>query len=200
MKMKQSGLSILVMSIIAASANVFAQDNEALTKQAQDVIATAQPVHIQATIIGIDKGSRMVTLRGPHREVTVVVSQDVKNLDQLNIGDKVDIEYKNALLVTAEKVTGKEAGMRKREDKQTVAPSSGPGGESGFASSRQVEIIATVEHVDTKHHTITLRGPWRTDTMDLLPQFADQKFKKGDTVHAVFVSAAAVKVTPVASK
>jgi Cu/Ag efflux protein CusF len=200
MKMKQCALSILALSIIAASANVSAQDNEALSKQAQDVISSARPVHVQATIIGIDKGSRMVTIRGPHRDVSVVVSPEVSNFDQLQVGDKVDIEYKNELLVTAQKVTGKDAGIRKRADKQTLAPASGPGGESGFASSREVEVVATVEHVDMKHHTITLRGPWRTETMDLLPQFEDQHFKKGDTVHAVFVSAAAVKVTPVASK
>ncbi|KMZ12435.1 putative exported protein [Candidatus Burkholderia humilis] len=200
MKMKQSALSILALSIITASTSVIAQENDALTRQAQDVIASAQPVHLQATIVGIDKRNRMVTVRGPHRDVSVVVSHDVTNFDQLRVGDKVDVEYKNALLVTAEKVTGKDAGIRKREDTQTVAPASGPGGESGFASARQVEVVATVEHVDTKHHTITLCGPWRTETMDLLPQYEDQKFKKGDTVHAVFVSVAAVKVTPVASK
>jgi hypothetical protein len=200
MNMKRCAGSILfaIASVTSMHAAI-AQDNDALLKQAEDTLAAAPPVHIQATILSIDPGTRMVTVRGPHRDATLVVSKDVTNFDQLHVGDKVDVLYKNAVLVTAEKVTGKGAGERARKDAQSVTPTSGANGESGFTSSRQTEIVATVEHVDAKHHKITLRGPWRTETIDLLPEFESQKFKKGDTVHAVFVSAAVVKVTPVAA-
>jgi hypothetical protein len=194
-----SALLIALTVALPMDAALAQSDSEAMTKQAQETLAAVPPIHIQATILSIDPGSRMVTVRGPHRDATLVVSKDVANFDQLHVGDKVDVLYKNALLITAEKVTGKDAGVRQRSDAQSITPSSGPGGESGFNSSRQVEIVATVEHVDTKHHKITLRGPWRTETIDLLPQFESQKLKKGDTVHAVFVSAAAVKVTPVSA-
>jgi hypothetical protein len=200
MKMKRCALSILIAITVAAPLRAaIAQDNDALLKQAEEMLAAAPPVHIQATILSIDPGTRMVTVRGPHRDATLVVSKDVPNFDQLHVGDKVDVLYKNAVLVSAEKVTGKSAGERARKDAQSLTPASGPNGESGFTSTRQVEIMATVEHVDAKHHTITLRGPWRTETIDLLPEFESQRFKKGDTVHAVFVSAAVVKVTPVAA-
>ncbi|WP_244816913.1 hypothetical protein [Caballeronia sp. Lep1P3] len=196
MNMKQRALSILPMTVLAAAMSAAsAQGNDDLSKEAQQVIASAPPVHVQATITGIDPSSRMVTVHGPHRDATVIVSKEVTNFDQLRVGDKVDVLYKNALLVTAERVTG--AGIRKRVDTQTLTPASGPGGASGFDSSRQVEVLATVENIDKKRRTITLRGPWRTETLDMSPDFASQKLKKGDTVHAVFVSAAAVKVTPV---
>jgi hypothetical protein len=201
MNVKRCALSILFSAVIAmpCGAALAQSDTNALMKQAQDTLAAAQPVHLQATIVGIDAASRMVTVRGPHRDASFIVSKEVTNFDQLHVGDKVDVLYKNAVLVTAEKVTGKDAGIRQRSDAQSLAPASGPGGESGFESSRQVEIVATVEHIDAKRHTITLRGPWRTETIDLLPAFEAQKLKKGDTVHAVFVSAAAVKVTPVST-
>jgi Cu/Ag efflux protein CusF len=200
MNMNSKHIATAVFFTLATLSAAHAQDdNDALIKQAQETLAAAPSQHIQATITGIEPDKRTVTLRGPHREVRLVVSKDVTNFDQLHVGDKVDVDYKNALLVTAEKVTGKEAGERKRSDKQSVTPaSSGPNGESSFESARQTEIVATVEHIDPKHHKITLRGPWRTETIDLTPEFESQKFKKGDTVHAVFVSAAAVKVTPVA--
>ncbi|MDR5856845.1 hypothetical protein P9239_05215 [Caballeronia sp. LZ062] len=175
---------------------VSAQENEELSKQAQEVIASAQPIHIQATITGIDPASRMVMIHGPRGDASVIVSKDVTNFDQLRVGDKVDVLYKNALLVTAEKVSANGKGVRSRVDTQSITPASGPGGTSGFESSRRVEILATVEKIDNKRHTITLRGPWRTETLDFGPALEAQKLKKGDTVHAVFVSAAAVKVTP----
>ncbi|WP_277184751.1 hypothetical protein [Caballeronia sp. BR00000012568055] len=200
MKMKRCALSILFAIAVAAPLRAaVAQDNDALVKQAEDTLAAAPPVHIQATILSIDRGTRMVTVRGPRRDATLVISKDVTNFDQLHVGDKVDVLYKNAVLLTADKVTGKGAGERARKDSQSISPASGANGESGFTSSRQTEVVATVENVDVKRHKITLRGPWHTETIDLLPQFESQKFKKGDTVHAVFMSAAVVKVTPVAA-
>ena len=129
-----------------------------------------------------------------------LVGKEVTNFDQLHIGDRVDVDYKNALLVRAEKVTGADKGMRARVDTTAYEPTSGAKGVSGFDAQRQVEIYATVQSIDMKKRKITLRGPWRTETLDLLPEFAAEKLKKGDTIHAVFVSATAVQVTPVAAK
>ncbi|KND60758.1 hypothetical protein BVER_00717c [Candidatus Burkholderia verschuerenii] len=193
MNMKRCAVSISLFAIIAGA---FAQDDTDLVKQAQQTLAAAPPIHLQATILSIDRDTRTVTVHGPHRDATLVVSKDVPNFDRLRVGDKVDVMYKNAILVTAQKVSGKNAGTRQRTDTQSYQPGTGANGE-GFESSRRTEILATVEKVDNKHHRITLRGPWRTETMDLLPEFQAQKLKKGDTVHAVFLSAAAVNVTPV---
>ncbi|MDR5739847.1 hypothetical protein P9255_08065 [Caballeronia sp. LZ019] len=195
--MKRRALSILVLtSIAAAGGAASAQGSDELNRDAQQVIAAAPPIHIQATITGIDPSTRMVTLRGPHRDATVLVDRQVTNFDQLRVGDKVDVLYKNALLVTADKVTGGEKGLRKRVDTQTYSPASEAGGVSGFESSRRVEVLATVEKIDRKQRTVTLRGPWGTETLDYPADFDAQQLKKGDTVHAVFVSAAAVRVTP----
>jgi hypothetical protein len=192
MNMKRYVLSISLLSIMASA---FAQDDGDLVKQAQAVLANAPPIHLQATILSIDRDSRTVTVHGPHRDATLVVSQDVPNFDRLRVGDTVDVMYKNAVLVTAQKVTGKDAGTRKRVDTQSYQPEAGANAE-GFQSSRRTEVVATVEKVDAKHRTVTLRGPWRTETLDVPSWLKSQKLKKGDTVHAVFLSAAAVSVTP----
>jgi hypothetical protein len=41
-----------------------------------------------------------------------------------------------------------------------------------------------------------LRGAYQTQTLDVGPDVDLKTLKVGDTVHAVFVSAAAVKITP----
>ncbi|WP_321926137.1 hypothetical protein [Paraburkholderia guartelaensis] len=169
------------------------QGQSALASAAQDVLAKAEPVHIQAKIVGIDRAARVVTLRGPRgNDVDIALSQQVSNFDQLKVGDTVDVLYKNALLVTAEKVTGKDQGIRKRVDTNVYLPAS-----SGYDAARQVEVQATVQHINVKKREVTLRGAYQTVTLQATPDIDLKTLKVGDTIHAVFVSAYATQVTPV---
>lgn len=169
------------------------QGQTALASAAQEVIANAEPVHIHAKIVGIDRAARVVTLRGPQgNEVDIALSQQVGNFDQLNVGDTVDVLYKNALLVTAEKVTGKDKGIRKRVDTNVYLPAS-----SGYDAARQVEVQATVQHINAKKREVTLRGAYQTVTLQATPDVDLKTLKVGDTIHAVFVSAYATQITPV---
>jgi Cu/Ag efflux protein CusF len=168
----------------------WAQD--ALASSAQGVISEVQPVHIQARIVGIDAAARAVTLQGPAgRTAIVLVSDQVTDFSKLKVGDNVDVLYKNALLVKAEKVTGADKGIRARVDTQVYQPSSG-----GYESARQVEVLATVQKINNKKRNVTLRGAYQTQTLDVGPDVDLKEIKVGDTVHAVFISAAAVKIMP----
>jgi hypothetical protein len=188
--------------VMGASQVALAQNNEAasapqgqtaLASAAEDIVANAPPVHIQAKIVGIDRASRIVTLRGPRgNEADIALSPQVSNFDQLNVGDTVDVLYKNALLITAEKVTGKDAGIRKRVDTNVYLPAS-----SGYDAARQVEVQATVQHINAKKREVTLRGAYQTVTLGVGKDVDLKHLKVGDTVHAVFVSAYATQVTPV---
>ena len=169
------------------------EGQSALAGAAQAIVANAEPVHVQARIVGIDRASRVVTLRGPRgNDVDIALSQQVSNFDQLNVGDTVDVLYKNALLVTAEKVTGKDKGIRKRVDTNVYLPAS-----SGYDAARQVEVQATVQHINLKKREVTLRGAYQTVTVDATPDVDLKKLKVGDMIHAVFVSAYATQITPV---
>lgn len=178
------------VATLAASQPASAQD--AMASAARGIVSAVQPVHVKAEIVGIDPGSRTLTLKGPGgNAVVVLVSQQVAGFDQLKVGDRVDVLYKNALLVKADKVTGKDAGIRKRVDTQVYAPASG-----GFESARQIEVLATVQKIDRKNRLVTLRGAYQTQTLEVGPDVDLKGVKVGDTIHAVFVSAAAVQVTP----
>lgn len=180
----------LMVAAFAAAQPAWAQD--AMASAAQGIVSEVQPVHLKAQIVGIDPGTRTLTLKGPAGNVVVVlVSQQVAGFDQLQIGDRVDVLYKNALLVKADKVTGADKGIRARVDTQVYAPASG-----GFASARQVEVLATVQKIDHKKRLVTLRGAYQTQTLEVGPDVDLKGVKVGDTIHAVFVSAAAVQVTP----
>ena len=191
--MKAAKIGTLWILCLAAVRPVFAQD--VLASAAQAAVASAAAAHVQAQIIGIDRASRVLTLRGPEgNEVDIEVGPRVGNFDQLNVGDTVDVLYKNALLVTADKVTGADKGIRKRVDTNVYIPAS-----SGYEAARQVEVQASVQHIDSAKHQITLRGAYRTVTLDVAAKTDLKDVKVGDMVHAVFVSAYATHVTPVAS-
>lgn len=180
----------LAAAVLAAAPPAWAQD--AMASAAQDIVSAVQPVHLRATIVGIDPGSRALTLKGAGGNVVVVlVGQQVAGFEKLRVGDRVDALYKNALLVKADRVDGKGKGIRERVDTQVYAPASG-----GFESARQVEVLATVQKIDRKRRLVTLRGAYQTQTLEAGPQVDLTGVKVGDTIHAVFVSAAAVEVTP----
>ena len=182
----------LTIAAVAAAQPVWAQDSMAST--AQGIVTAVKPVQMKAEIVGIEAGSRTLTLKGPGGNVVVaLVSQRLPGFDDLKVGDQVDVLYKNALLVKAGKVSGTDKGSRKRSDKQVVTPTSG-----GFESARQVEVLATVQKIDRKTRLVTLRGAYQTQTLEAGPDVDLSDLKVGDTIHAVFVSAAAVEVKPVA--
>jgi hypothetical protein len=172
------------------------QGQTALASAAQEIIANVPPTHIQAKIVGIDRAARVVTLRGPGgNDVDIAIGPQVSNFDQLNVGDTVDLLYKNALLVTADKVAGADKGIRKRVDTSVYLPAS-----SGYDAARQVEVQATVQHINAKKREVTLRGAYRTITLAVGPDVDLKTLKVGDTIHAVFVSAYATQVTAAGAK
>ncbi|NML30181.1 copper-binding protein [Paraburkholderia sp. G-4-1-8] len=178
-------------AVMTAAQPAHAQDDTA--SAAQRVLSAVQPVQMTAEIVGIDAGNRSLTLKGPHGDVAIVlVSQQVAGFDQLKIGDRVDVLYKNALLTKVEKVSGAGKGIRERADRQSYTPASG-----GYEAARQTEVLATVLKIDRPQRRVTLRGAYQTQTFEAVPGVDLDDLKVGDTVHAVFVSAAAVQVTPV---
>jgi hypothetical protein len=188
--MKSTTMGAALLAVAAWAHPAWAQ--EPLASTAQAVLGAVKPVHMQAQIVGIEPSTRTLTLQGANgNTVVVLVSDQVANFDKLAIGDKVDVLYKNALLTQAEKVTGADKGIRKRVDTQAYSPASG-----GYQSVRQIEVLATVQKIDRKKRLVTLRGPYQTQTVEAGPDVDLSDVKVGDTLHAVFVSAAAVQVTP----
>jgi Cu/Ag efflux protein CusF len=188
--MKAATIGAALLLAMTTAQPVWAQNS--LADATRGVATAVEPVHIKAEIVGIDPGMRTVTLQGPAGHViAVMVSQQVAGFEKLKVGDRVDVLYKNALLVKADKVSGGNNGIRSRVDTQVYAPASG-----GFESARQIEVLATVQKIDHKKGLVTLRGAAQAQTLQVGPDVDLKDVKVGDMVHAVFVSAAAVQITP----
>ena len=144
-----------------------------------------------ATIVSIDAASRSVTLkRQDGKVVTMALSQEVRNFDQLKVGDKVHAEYSAALALELKKTKGKTGAAE-----NAVLKRSEPGQKPGGVAVREVEVLADVVEVNAKKKTVTLKGP-AGNMVDLLVEDAEQlkNIRKGDQVQALYQESLAIKV------
>jgi hypothetical protein len=153
------------------------------------LVATAE---ITATVVAIDKATRAVTLKGPKRTVDVVAGDEVKNFDQIKVGDRLVVKYVEALTLELKKTKGKPDAKG-----EVAAVRTAPGARPAGALGREITVLADVVAVDPKKSVISLKGP-RGNVVDLNVQNPDhfKVVKVGDQVEAVYTEALAVAVTP----
>lgn len=148
---------------------------------------------IVATVTEIDAPKRHVTLKGPRGDLFPIrVGPDVRNLEQVKVGDRVSVRYEEALSLELKKGGKELRSARESSDETRAAAGERPGG----AMAEKVEITADVVAVDPKRQTVTLRGP--EQTVDLWVQDPKQLklVKVGDQVQAVYTQALALSVDP----
>jgi Cu/Ag efflux protein CusF len=182
----KTAITALTVLLVAAPP-AFAQ--APASEAAPQAVGAAALIHLQARVVEIDAASNSVALQGPQGNIAVLeVNPDVADVKKLQVGEILNIAYQKAVLIGVDKLASK--GIRQRVDTELAQPASG----GVVASARRVEVVATVQKIDRKHRTITLRGPTRTETLDVAPQVALDQIKVGDSVRAVFVTAIAASL------
>lgn len=177
--MKRNLAVVLLVAAFAAGTSV-AQDKGAL-----------EYTKVTATVASIDQATRAVTLKDDKGAlISFVAGPEVKNLAQVSKGDIVTIEYAQAVLVGLEK-----SRSTTRERIVTQATQSAPKGQmpSGVVVN-DVKIIASVEALDAKKGTITLRGPENTVSIKVKDPAVLKDVKVGDMVQAAYAEAIAIRV------
>lgn len=188
---------VLAVAALAAAPSVHAQSGGVVAGSGPGAVAAAQTIKVTATITAIDKATRDVTLKGPQGDVAVVTAgPEVKNFDRLKVGDRVDLQYVEALAIELRKGGGLVVGRTSTADATRAKPGAAPGGAVG----REVTIVADVVAVDPTHQAVTLRGPNRTVTLRIADPEQFKRIAKGDQVEAKYVQAIAIAVGPAAGK
>lgn len=190
-------LAALVTTSIAAVPVVAQQAPAGATVVASEPgrVAVADTVKASAMVTAIDKATRTVTLKGPRGRVfDVIAGDEVRNFDQIAVGDEVVVQYVQALTLEVKKGGGLRE-MTESADAVRAKPGDKPAGAVG----RKVTIVADVMDVNPKKKTITLKGP-KGNLIDLDVRNPDhfKVVKKGDQVQAEYVEAIAIAVEPVA--
>jgi hypothetical protein len=158
--------------------------------------SVSRTVSMQATVTGIDVPGRVVTLKGPKgNSVTFHVGDDVKNLDQVKVGDVVVAKYYESLALRVTKAGAPGA------DAVTAAVAAPTGQLPGGAVVQSDTIKAKVTAIGKHKDWVTLVGP---EGNALTIKVKDPKnlagVKVGDDVAATYTQALAVAVEPVPPK
>ena len=147
-----------------------------------------------ATVTAIDLPERLVTLRGPEGNLfTVQASEEVRNLPQLEVGDRVVVRYHEAIAAEMAK-PGQEASA------SATAMRAPPGAKPGGELAQEVTTMVEITDLDPATHTVSFTDPdglAQTITVQD-PRMQDfvETLKVGDEVAITYTEALAISVEP----
>ena len=172
-----AGLLVVLATCLAVAAIA----TQAAAGEKPVVVATDLAV-MTATVQAVDTKSRTITLKDPDGSVaTLDVHPGVKNLDQVKVGDKLEVEFYKSVVID---VAG---GDGKPEPLETASVGVAPYGDKpGIDAVDVLEVTARVAAIDYQKRTITLTGP-QGGTVTLAVDKSATHFnevKKGDQVVA----------------
>ena len=194
--MKKPAIIIAIAAAFAVSAAAQTQTTT-VTKSEPRKASVSLTVDINTTIIAIDRTTRDITLKGPKGNwVVVTAGPEVKNFDQLNVGDKVHTRYNEALVLELKK--GADMAVTRTEEKSAVGAA--PGAQPAGVVGRRITVVADVVAVNRETQTVTLQGPQLTAEVKVADSDQFRRIQRGDQVYATYTQALAMLVEPIPKK
>lgn len=143
----------LIIALLFVSATAIADQHEGDPKPA---MFASQTSTMQAVVEAIDHEARLVTLRREDgSSVTFTPSPDVKNLDQVNVGDILHVEYSQSVSIQVATIEGMETGAGEVAGITRSAEGEMP----AMAAMDTTVVIAKVVAIDMEAMTYKLEFP-----------------------------------------
>ena len=194
MNRKSLCLAILAVSLLGVAA--CATSGTTATHAADPAQTTAaEIVSMTGEIAAVDAATRTVKIRGPlGGELEAEVAEDVKNFDQIRVGDILTISYYQSIALSATK-KGESNPLFTGGSATTAAPGERPSG----SVSEQKKSTVTVVSVDEKSRSVVLQGADGTlyPVEVQRPEFVAKlkNLKAGDQIDVVTTEALITGVT-----
>jgi hypothetical protein len=187
--------AVLAIALVVIFINgVMAAGEEAKTKAKAEKPGgvVVEAVSKTFTVDAIDGAKRMVTLKSVDGKTqTYKLGPEVKNFDQIKIGDTVKATYLESVAIFVRKSNEKPDAAQVQTVQ--VAPK---GAKPGVIATETIEVTAKVEAIDYKKRTVSLKGPEgnvRTFSVDKSVKKFDN-VKVGDEVVLKVTEAMAIAV------
>jgi len=157
-------------------------------------VAGVRSLKIVATVKALDLAKREITLQEAHgKSETFKVLPDVRNLDKVNVGDRVVIKYTQGLVMQMQAPGEAPVAPEAAVSAERAAPGSTPA--AGMAAS--VRATVTIRDIDMKNRMVTLEGPeGNLYRVKAGPKVHLEKAKVGDKLDATYTESVAVAVEP----
>jgi hypothetical protein len=204
----RSLLTVLVAALLAASLPAHGDDTGKVLQpkkapppipiektNEQGVVSGSRMVNLTANVKAIDLAKREVTLRGPEGRVeTVVAGPEVKNLERLEVGDRVKIRFREGLVLRWQPAEREDVAPEASEKIQRT----GMGDVAAGTETRRARATVTVAAIDAASRVVRLTGAdGRSYVVKVAPDIALDRVKVGDKLTATYSAALAVSVEPV---
>ena len=145
---------IITIAILLAGYPVIAQDE--LSPDIKPSFAASETVTATARVEAIDHETREVTLLLESGELyTSQVGEEVRNLDQVGVGDVIYVHHTESVSIQVVADDGSEPESYVQEDLARA----GKGKMPGFAASESAVATAIVEAINLEDNTFKLREP-----------------------------------------
>jgi Cu/Ag efflux protein CusF len=142
--------------------------------------------------------TRAVSLRTEDgRLVNFTAGEEVRNLAQVRVGDRVVVSYEVGLVMALSPSSG--SSINERREKLEAGRAE-LGQKPAGVIRETIEVIATVRAIDLKNRAVTLQGAKQTVTLPVAEDIKLDGIKVGDQVHAMYRESLAVRVEPAPAK
>lgn len=184
---------VLLTGILAAAihSTAIAQQKESAANDAKPGKVVVEVVKLTGTVKAVDLQNKTVTVDGSGGRTVTVNAQNARNLDQVKVGDRVNLQFTEELALFVRKSDAQPAAAR--TDMVALAPK---GQKPAGLMARTVELTGTVESIDPQKRTVAVKGPAgniRTFHVDKAVKGLDQ-VKPGDQIVLRFTEAVALSV------
>jgi ribosomal 50S subunit-recycling heat shock protein len=185
--------TLLLAGMLAATINstAVAQDKESGANDAKPGKVVVEVVKLTGTVKTVDPQNKTVTVEGSGGRTVTVNAENARNLDQVKVGDKVNLRFTEELALFVRKSDAQPSATQ--TDMVALAPK---GEKPAGLMARTVELTGTVESIDAKKRTVAVKGPEgnvRTFHVDKTVKNFNQ-IKKGDQIVLRVTQAVALSV------
>lgn len=185
--MKKSILALLSAMMLIGGISC-AQNKEGAAKPGAMVVDVVKLTGIVKTI---DREKKMVTVEGSGGRTVVIDATNARNLDQLKVGDRVNLTYAEEVALFVRK-SDEPPSVSESQDVELAPKGEKPGG----VITKTIEVTGNVESIDTNNRTIALKGPaGNVRTYKVGPEAKRfNEIKRGDQVVLRVTQAVALSV------
>ena len=154
-------------------------------------------VTVQASVLDIDHKTREVTLEVPgeagDNRLDLVVGDEVKNLSRVRSGDRVTVDYIEAVSVDLFRAGEVEPGVEITTADARAVPGTRPAAARGIQKS----VTVIIEEIDKENDLVALRMPEGISRIVKVSNPANlDRVSPGDKARITFTSAWAISVNP----
>lgn len=184
-------LSLGIMLAAGLTAVDAAQEKDGAAKGGKPGAVVVDVVKLTGTVKAVDLEKKTATVEGSGGRTVVVNAKNARNLDQVKVGDKVNLEFVEELALYVRKSDAPSSATEAQM--VALAPK---GKKPAGLMAETVELTGSVESTDAKARTIAVKGPAgnvRTFKVDNSVKNFGQ-IKKGDHVVLRFTEAVALSV------